>query len=114
MSSSTTLPPHLADRVSDYPNLAESLAEVFDKPPFADDETLSVIEIFYDEVLVLRWENPAVVYEVQLPESYEPKVTEIAVNDELALVFLEDEILFNRLENGEIFAKLPDLITAKV
>ena len=113
MSSFTTLPPHLADQVSGYLNLAKSLAEVFDKPPFADDETLRVIDIFYDEVLVLRWENPAVVYEVQLPESYEPKVTEIAVNDELALFFLEDEILFNRLKNGEIFAKFPDLLSVK-
>ena len=110
MSSSTTLPPHLADRVSGYPNLAQSLAEVFDKPPFADDETLSVIEIFYDEVPVLRWENPAVVYEVQLPEKYEPKVTEIAVNGELVLIFLKDKILFNRLGNGEIFAKFPNLL----
>jgi hypothetical protein len=93
------IPQNIAEKLTNYPAIAHSMASVYDKPSLPAGYQPQFIEIFCDQKLGLQWVNGYVTHEIHVPESYTPKTIEWAIDGEMVCVLVEGEILLNRLEN---------------
>lgn len=93
------IPQSIAEKLTHYPAIAQSIAPVYDKPPLPTGYKPQFIEIFCDQKLALQWMNGCVTHEIHVPESYTPKTIEWAIDGEMVCVLVEGKTLLNRLEN---------------
>ena len=94
-----TLPHNIAQKLKDYPAIAQSLVPVYGKPSLPTGYKPKLIEVFCDQKLALQWADGYLTHQIYVPESYDPKTIEWAIDGEMAWVLVEGETLLNRLEN---------------
>jgi hypothetical protein len=95
----TAIPQYILDKLKDYPLILQSLEPVYGKPSLPTGYVPKLIEVFCDQKLAVQWASGYLTHQIYVPESYDPKTIEWAIDGEMAWVFVEGETLLNRLEN---------------
>ena len=80
-------------------NLNRELPKYLDKPDFPPTTDVRELRIYLDERLCLVWEEGVVIFEIYVPQNYNPPTTAITINGELASVSKTDI-------NGQKYAAL--------
>lgn len=97
--------------LSQYPELVLELASERTKAPFPPAYTPSTVEVFYDDVLCVRYQNGLIYY----PNAFsaDPPFVEIRFDDQMALFVIEGEIVVDRVKAmadlDEMLGRLPTL-----
>ena len=82
--------------LSENPGWIERLIEENRMPPLPAKYTPQVIEIWFDEILFIRWMNGLIGYLRSCPKTYQPPLMEIYFDEQLALALVHGEVVVNR------------------
>lgn len=78
------------------PGMAEEIAEEQKKAPFPAGYTPSVIAVFFDGMIFLRWKQGDITYLRNHPQTYVPDIVQIEFDDQVALISILREFLVDR------------------
>lgn len=83
--------------LSENPGWIERLIEENRKPPLPSKYTPQVIEIWFDEILFVRWINGLIGYLRSCPKTYQPPLMEVYFDEQLTLALVHGEVVVNRV-----------------
>ncbi|HEY9828003.1 MAG TPA: hypothetical protein V6D19_21405 [Stenomitos sp.] len=102
-----TLPDAIATKLSPdnqaillrHPGAIENLTQFIDSPPFPGNTLIDTFELFADEIPVYAEVDGEVTLAVEAPEGdIQVEICEMAINGELAMVKVGDQIVLNRID----------------
>jgi len=82
--------------LSENPGWIERLIEENRKPPLPPKYTPQVIEIWFDEILFVRWINGLIGYLRSCPPTYQPPLMEVYFDEQIVLALVHGEVVVNR------------------
>ena len=94
-----TLPPETVAALMAYPDIAAELASVLDQPPFAADYVPRAIEVLFDDVTVLQWQDGQMTHQgPSVAVDYQPELVEWLMDGETAYFSVKGLEVINRLK----------------
>ena len=85
---------HAIAVLSQHSELVDELARERNKPCLPPGYTPSLIEVFYDDILCMRYQQGQIAYPNLPPE--QPPFMEIRFDDQMALFVIDGEVIVNR------------------
>ena len=96
---SETLPPETVTVLMAYPDIAAELVAVLDQPPFATDYVPRAIEVLFDDVTVLQWQDGQMTHQgPNVAVDYQPELVEWLMDGETAFFSVKGLEVINRLK----------------
>jgi hypothetical protein len=89
--------PRVRTYLEGKPEIAEAIVEEQKKAPFPAGYTPSVIEVFFDGMIFLRWKQGRIAYLRNHPSTYVPDVVQIDFDEQVALISVLREFLVDRV-----------------
>jgi len=84
--------------LSKEPEIAAKLQQAKELSLFPVDYIPNVIEEKFDNITFRRWEYGVLTYERSCSSSYEPPFVEYCFDEQIALFFIDGEVIVNRIE----------------
>jgi hypothetical protein len=72
------------------------LSQEHSKPPFPSGYCPRCVEIWFDEILFVRWLQGRITYLRSCPRTYQPPLMELYFDDQLALAMVLGDVVVNR------------------
>jgi hypothetical protein len=88
--------PRILAYLEGRPGMAEEIAEEQQKAPLPAGYTPSVIAVFFDGMIFLRWKQGRIIYLRDHPKTYVPDIVQIEFDEQVALISVLREVLVDR------------------
>lgn len=80
----------------DRPEMLEHIAKAKVQPPFAAEYTPSLIEVLFNDIVYIRYENDTITAIRKSKEGFVPEFWEVCFDEETALFVIGKEVVIDR------------------
>lgn len=80
----------------DRPEMLEHIAKAKEQPPFAAEYTPSLVEVLFNDIVYIRYENDSITAIRESGEGFVPNFWEICFDGETALFVVGNEVVIDR------------------
>lgn len=80
----------------DRPEMLEHIAKAKEQPPFAAEYTPSLVEVLFNDIVYIRYENDTITAIRESGEGFAPNFWEICFDGETALFVVGREVVIDR------------------
>jgi hypothetical protein len=86
-------------RVKEDFSLSEELPKYVLKPSFSRHTNVRQVQMFFDERLVLSWNDGVITFQLYLPQDFKPQNLVYTVNGEIARAISGGQVVLDRMEH---------------